>query len=65
MQGITYLVSDTKDHDLPVFVSDSVTEIASLFGTTARSMSTMISRRQKIRRRYLVERISLSENDRE
>lgn len=63
MQGVTYLVSDTMDHDLPVFVSDSVSEIAKLFGTTARSMSSMICRKQKVNRRYLVERVSLAEGD--
>lgn len=63
MKGVTYLVSDTLDHELPVFVSDSVSEIAKLFGTTARSMSSMICRKQKIKRRYLVERVSLTEGE--
>ena len=63
MQGVTYLVSDTMDHELPVFVSDSVSEIARLFGTTVRSMSSMICRKQKVNRRYLVERVSLAEGE--
>ena len=63
MQGVTYLVSDTEDHNLPVFVSDSVKEVAKYLGTTTGCISTMICRKQKFRRRYLVERIELPEGD--
>ena len=64
MQGVTYLVSDTKDCDLPVFVSDSLSEIARMFGITRRSLSTMMCNNKKLKRRYLVERVNLTEGER-
>lgn len=60
MKGITYLASDTKDHDLPVIVTDSLSEIAGFFGITKDSMSSMICRRQRIQGRYIVERVRVS-----
>ena len=59
MQEVTYLVSDTKDFDLPVFFFFYLKEIADLFGVTRESLSCMICRKQKLQRRYVVERVNL------
>ena len=64
MIGYTYLVSDTFDHELPVFVSDSLAEIQEFLGNIGRrSLSIMMCRHQLIKKRYFLERVDIRENN--
>lgn len=63
MTDFTYLLSDTLDHDLPVLVTDSMTEVQEFLGDLKRSsLSTMMYRHQLIKKRYHLERVDIREN---
>lgn len=54
-----YGVYDTKDDYLLVGMFDSIKEISIYFGLTVGSVTSMISRKQKLKHRYKVEKVRL------
>lgn len=54
-----YGVYDTKDNYLLVGVFDSIKDISIYFGLTKGSILSMISRKQKLKNRYIVEKVEL------
>lgn len=54
-----YCVYDTEDNYLLVGIFDSVKDISIYFGLTKDSILSMISKKQKIKRRYIVEKVEL------
>lgn len=60
MKNVVYLISDVSDEfELPAFVTDSRKEAASFLGISAKAFSSMLSRKQRIRKRYRAERVIL------
>lgn len=58
-----YLVSDTKDKDLPIMVG-TAKEIKDYFGTTEGYVRCAINKKQMVRNRYLITKLEV-DNERD
>ena len=59
----TYLVADTKDFDLPVLVTDSLSEVSEFLGLSKQTIRGYMREGFRTGHRYEVTRIPLEEDE--